>query len=180
MAASGAVALYHVEGVTPEARAGNMIAPGAETLVVDDLAPAYAVLDGAAEEIDLVSLGCPHASLAELAAVADWLAGRRVHAALWITTARATRQAAEALGLVARLEAAGARVVADTCMVVAPVAELGFRSLATNSAKMALYARGHSGLAVRFGPAEQCLEAAVSGRWHCRGRSRTCPEPGER
>jgi hypothetical protein len=115
--------------------------------------------------VDLVSLGCPHASLAELEAIASFLDGRRIQSTLWITTARATRKAAEKAGLVARIEAAGGRVVADTCMVVAPVAGMGFRTMATNSAKMAFYAPAHSGLAVRFGPMEQCLEAAVSGRW---------------
>jgi predicted aconitase len=165
MAASGAVALYHIEGVTAEARAENMVGPGAQTLIVDDLAPGYSALNGTAEEVDLVSLGCPHASLAELEAIADFLDGRRVRSRLWITTARATRRAAEGAGLVARIEAAGGKVVADTCMVVAPVADLGFRTMATNSAKMAFYAPAHSGLAVRFGPMEQCLEAAVGGRW---------------
>jgi predicted aconitase len=165
MAASGAVALYHVEGVTPEALAASVIPPGVETMVVDDLAPGYAALDGAAERVDLVSLGCPHASLAEIEAVARYLDGRKVKAALWVTTARATREAAEAMGWPAVIEAAGGRVVADTCMVVAPVAELGFGTLATNSAKMAFYTPSHSGLSVRFGPMEQCLEAAVTGRW---------------
>jgi hypothetical protein len=169
MAASGAVALYHVEGMTPEARAGEVAAPAGDALVVDNLAAGYRALDGTALAIDLVSLGCPHASLAELEAVADRLAdlpdGQTLRAALWITTARATRQAAEAAGLVARIEAAGGRVVADTCMVVAPVADLGFRALATNSAKMAFYTPSHSGLAVRFGTVAQCLEAAVRGTW---------------
>lgn len=165
MAASGAVALYHVEGVTPEARAGPMIPPAVPTLVADDLSPGYAALNGPAEEIDLVSIGCPHASLEEIEMVAGYLAGRRVKAALWITTARATRQAAEEAGLVAPIEAAGGRVVADTCLVVAPVADLGFHSLATNSAKMALYAPSHSRLSVHLGPMEQCLEAAIRGRW---------------
>jgi hypothetical protein len=50
-------------------------------------------------------------------------------------------------------------------MVVAPVADLGFRTLATNSAKMAFYTPSHSGLAVRFGPMERCLEAAIRGQW---------------
>ncbi len=169
MAASGAVALYHVEGVTPEARAGNVIALGAETLVVDDLALGYAALNGPSEQVDLVSLGCPHASLAEIETMAGYLDGKRVGAALWITTARATRDAAEAAGLVARIEAAGGRIVADTCTVVAPVADLGFRTLATNSAKMAFYAPSYSGLSVRFGPMEQCLDAAVTGRWQATG-----------
>ncbi|MGD8623211.1 MAG: aconitase X, partial [Anaerolineae bacterium] len=136
-----------------------------ETIVVDDLAPGYAALDGPSPAVDLVSLGCPHASLTEIEAVAGHLAGRRLRAALWITTARATRQAAEQAGLVARIEAAGGRVVADTCLVVAPVADLGFRTLATNSAKMAFYTPSHSGLSVRFGSLAQCLEAAVTGRW---------------
>jgi predicted aconitase len=171
MAASGAVALYHIEDVTAEARAGNVVGPGARTLIVDDLVPGYKALNGTADEVDLVSLGCPHASLAELEAIADFLDGRRVHSTLWITTARATRKAAKAAGLVARIEAAGGRVVADTCMVVAPVADLGFRTMATNSAKMAFYAPAHSGLAVRYGPMEQCLEAAIRGRWPGHGGS---------
>lgn len=171
MAASGAVALYHIEGVTPEARMGDVVAPGAERLTVDDLASAHAALNGQAGEVDLVSLGCPHASLAELELVAGHLDGRRVKAALWVTTARTTRESAEAADLVARIEAAGGRVVADTCMVVAPVAELGFRTMATNSAKMAFYAPAHSGLAVRFGSMEQCVAAAVTGKWSAFGEA---------
>jgi predicted aconitase len=178
MAASGAVALYHVEGLTPEARAGDMIAPDAGTLVIDDLAPGYAALDGPLAVVDLVSLGCPHASLAELESIASYLDGRRSTATLWITAARAVREAAEAAGLVARIEAAGGRVVADTCMVVAPVAELGFRTLATNSAKMALYTPSHSGLSVRFGPTEMCLEAAISGKWPTPGRRQHAGQRG--
>lgn len=165
MAASGAVALYHIEGVTPEARARDMLASDAHRLVVDDLSPGYTALDGPAREVDLVSLGCPHASLAELEAIAVYLGGRQVKTALWITTARATRRAAEEAGWVARIQAAGGRVVADTCMVVAPVADLGFRTMATNSAKMAFYAPAHSDLSVRFGSTERCLDAALTGSW---------------
>ena len=165
MAASGAVALYHVEGITAEAMSGDVRSPDVPTLVVDDLSPAYKALNGPTRAVDLVSLGCPHASLAELEMVAGYLAGKSVKAALWITTARATREAAESAGLVAAIEAAGGHVVADTCMVVAPVSGLGFRTMATNSAKMAFYSPSHSGLSIRFGPMEQCLEAAVAGTW---------------
>jgi hypothetical protein len=169
MAASGAVALYHVEGVTPEALAGEVIAPGATELAIDDLSAGYAALNGpseaSSEAVDLVSLGCPHAALSELETIAAYLEGRRVQATLWITTARATRQAAVATGVVDRIEAAGGEVLADTCMVVAPMADWHFRSMATNSAKMAFYAPSHSGLSVHFGSMEQCLESAISGRW---------------
>jgi predicted aconitase len=137
---------------------------------VDDLGPAYDALNAPAQEVDLVGIGCPHASLAEIEAVATVLSGRQVKAALWVTTARATREAAQRAGLVERIESAGGRVVADTCLVVAPVASLGYRTMATNSAKMAFYTPSHSGLAVRFGSMEQCLEAAVTGRWSAAGR----------
>ncbi len=165
MAASGAVALYHIEGITPEARAGAVVRPGAETYLIDDLSPGRKALDGTCGIIDLVSLGCPHASLAGLREIAERLDRRRLKTTLWVTTARATREAAEAEGAVSRIEAAGGLVVADTCMVVAPVEELGFRSMATNSAKMAFYSPSHSGLQVRFGPLERCLDAAVTGKW---------------
>lgn len=165
MAASGAVALYHIEGVTPEAKAGNVVRSGAEVLEIDSLVPGFEALDGAGDKIDIVSLGCPHASLDELRAVADAVEGRHVQTALWLTTAHSTREEAEAEGLVDRIEAAGGRIVADTCMVVAPMSELGYRSMATNSAKMAFYAPSHSGLAVRYGALDQCVEAALTAAW---------------
>ena len=165
MAASGAVALYHVEGVTPEARAGDVVTAEAQTVVIDSLAEGYAALNAPIDEIDLVSIGCPHASLTEIEEVARWLTGKQVKTKLWITTARETKRRAQEKGLVERIEASGGRVVADTCLVVAPIEELGLRSMATNSAKAAFYAPTHSGLMVRFGRLEQCLEAAVTGKW---------------
>ena len=164
MAASGAVALYHVEGVTPEARRANMLAPDAERLIIEDLFPAYAALNAPVEQIDLVSIGCPHASLEEIAEIARAVEGKRLQAMLWITTARQIKEKAAEAGYMTIIEAAGGRLVADACLVVAPMNDLGFRTLATNSAKMAFYAPSHSGLQVRFGPLEQCLEAALTGR----------------
>ncbi len=165
MAASGAVALYHVAGVTPEADLPGILSPDHETLIVDDLRPAYDALNSDAHQIDLVWFGCPHAGMAEMAEVARLLAGRQVKAALWITTARETRERAKAEGLVGAIEASGGRVVADMCAVVAPMQELPFRALATPSAKGAAYIPSHAGLPVRYGTVEQCVEAAVSGVW---------------
>jgi predicted aconitase len=171
MAASGAVALYHVEGVTPEADQPGIIAPGAETLVVESLADGYAMLDSdGTDDVDLVWIGCPHASPAELAQVVELLAGRRVRARLWVTMAREARAEAAQTGTVAALEALGGQVVADTCLVVAPVKELGFRRMATPSGKGAYYAQSQSGLAVRYGSVEACIEAAVTGRWTSESR----------
>ncbi len=165
MAASGAVALYHVDGVTPEADPSFALLPEHQSLVVPDLRPAYSALNADATEIDLVWFGCPHAGLDEMAQLARLLEGRRVAAATWVTTARRTREQAIEEGLVASIEASGARVLADMCLVVAPMQELAFRTLATPSAKGATYLPSHAGLVVRFGTVEQCVEAAITGSW---------------
>ena len=165
MAASGAVALFHIAGVTPEAReqGDEIIAPGAAHLRIDDLSPAYGELGTGGDAVDVVSIGCPHASLAELAQAAALVGGRRVSRPLWITTSRAVLDEARRQGLLAALERAGATVMADTCLVVAPMRHFGFRVVATDSAKLATYAPGHCGLAARYGPLEACLDAAVTG-----------------
>jgi predicted aconitase len=130
---------------------------------VGDLRRGYEALNGTARQVDLVSIGCPHASPWELTAIARGVSGRCLSTALWVTTAREVRD--RMADEVAVIEAAGGRVVADTCMVVAPMEELGYRVLATNSAKMATYAPAHSGMRVRLGHLQHCIEAAVTGRW---------------
>jgi len=166
MAASGAVALYHVADVTPEASHCGILSEDHDTLVIDDLSSAYRALDAEETHVDLVWFGCPHASLEEIADLVDLLKGRRVVTALWITTARETRQRARERGLVAAIEASGGRVVADMCVVIAPMQQLSFRTVATPSAKGATYLPSHAGLTVRFGTPADCVEAAVSGVWH--------------
>ena len=165
MAASGAVALYHVEGVTPEAGEADVLPADVETLSIDELAPAYAALNADAHEIDLVWFGCPHASLEEIEEVVGLLDGRGLNADLWITSARAVREEADRRGLLDALEASGGRVVADMCAVVAPMRDLGTRTIATPSAKGATYLPSHAGMIVRYGTVAQCVEAAVTGRW---------------
>ena len=164
MAASGAVALYHIAGVTPEARVRDMVAPDAQRLTIDDLAPGYAALNAASgRQVDLVTIGCPHVSGHEIAQIAQAISGRHVRVALWITTAQETRERSPAD--VATIERAGGHVISDTCMLVAPVEQLGFRVMATNSAKMAFYTPSHSRLRVCFGTLWQCIEAACTGIW---------------
>ena len=169
LAAYGAVTLYHVAGYTPEARdlGETLIKPGARRLVIDSLDPAYKIMDADPElhHIDLVTVGCPHASLNEIRQIADALAGHRVATQLWVTTARITRERAREAGWVETIEAAGGQVVADTCAVVAPVRSIGITSMATNAGKMACYAPAHSKVKMRYGSLEQCIDAALTGEW---------------
>jgi predicted aconitase len=170
MAASGAVALFHFQGMTPECELDGIIRPDAKEIVISSLDEGYERLSAPLKRIDFVSIGCPHASLEELCEIARYLTGRTVRAKLWVTTARETRRRAEAAGWVQSIESAGGHVVSDTCLVVAPVEALGVKTMATNSAKAAFYAPSHSGLQVRLGTMAECLEAAVQGRWTTRRR----------
>ncbi len=169
LAAYGAVALYHVAEYTPEARELGewLIRSDAERIVIQSLREGYGVMDANPEvtEIDLVTIGCPHASLSELRLIAQRLAGKKLATRLWITTSQITRARADQEGLIRPIEAAGGEVVADTCAVVAPVRSLGIRTMATNAGKMANYAPMHSGVKMRYGDIEQCLQAAITGRW---------------
>ena len=168
-AASGAVALYHIEGVTPEANLKYQMS-NLKGIGIASLDAGYATLNQPADHptnqpIDLVWIGCPHASLEEIERIADQLNGRQAKTALWITAAHQVRDEAESRGLLARIEASGGHIVSDTCLVVAPVEALGLRSIATNSGKGAFYGPTHAHVAVRFGSLEQCIEAAIRGEW---------------
>jgi predicted aconitase len=165
MAASGAVALYHVEGVTPEADLAGVLGQDLPAITIESLEEGYEALDGSGRDIDLVWIGCPHASLAEIVRVADLLHGRTMVADLWITVARPLLEAASTSGLAANLQATGGRLVGDACLLGAPLREMGYSSVATNSAKGAFYLRSLQRLQVRFGSLTQCVEAAVTGIW---------------
>lgn len=139
IATYGGVGLFHMANITPEA--GSVHVPGTSFEV--DSADLDAVLramnDARDEEIDFVSLGCPHLSLQELARVAALLQGQQVKKTFWITTARPIKQMADRMGLTQIIEASGAIIAADTCCVVAPIRGR-FTALATDSAKACYYA----------------------------------------
>jgi len=164
-AATGSVGLFHLAGVTPEARLGLVHAPDDAPQVIETLDQAWAFLDGEVERLDLVAIGCPHASLEQVQAVASYLGGKRLAVPLWLMVSRQVADLAQQSGLAPALEAAGGRLVADTCVVVAPLKAMGVRAVATDSAKAACYLPGHQGVQVRFGDWERCLAAALRGEW---------------
>jgi len=149
MAASGAVALYHAEGCTPEA--SLMETAGLESISVGkkELEATYEKLN-TGEEPDIVILGCPHASLREISALADKLNGRTLKKPIWICTSRVMKEAANRMGFTEIIENAGGRVVADTCMVVSPIEEMGFGVTGVNSGKAANYLPGFCNQKVVF------------------------------
>lgn len=159
----GGAPMFHVAGVTPEA--ARFPVP-AEMLTLSEGAvrteAAARAVGG--EPVDLVCLGCPHATLDELQEVAERLDGRPISVELWVCTSRAVKALADDLGLTERIERTGAKVLCDTCFVVAPLKGV-FRSVATNSAKGIYYASGHGGMDTRLLSTRDCVEGAVTGRF---------------
>ena len=156
MAASGAVALYHVENMTPEAHL--MDTEGLERIEFgnEELKETYEKLN-TGEEADVLILGCPHASLREIAEVAGRVKGKTLRKPLWICTSRAMKETAERMGLLETIEKAGGKIVADTCMVVSPIEKL-FKTTAVNSGKAAHYLPGFCKQKVVFGNINDLLE----------------------
>jgi predicted aconitase len=114
-----------------------------------------------------VSIGTPHASLAEIEAFVAKLGSSRPapDVELVISTARDVLAQAEERGLAARLREAGVEVLVDTCSYIAPVLRRpGSGAVMTDSAKWAYYAPGNIGAQVVFGSTAECVASAVAGR----------------
>ena len=158
MAASGAVALYHVDGMTPEADDADTA--GLETIHVGEpeLEETYEALN-TGETPDVVIAGCPHASLREIIEITRAVEGKTLKRELWICTSRSTKEVAERMGLDDIIEEAGGHIVADTCMVVSPIEDM-FKTTAVNSGKAATYLPGFCQQKVVFNNIRKLLEEA--------------------
>jgi hypothetical protein len=158
LASSGGVAMFHVEGLTPEFGLGAKNLE-ALTFAKKDLAETESQLNDEGTP-DFVSVGCPHCSLTELATLAKLLSGRQVRREFWVCCSREVKRQGDEAGYSRLIEESGAKFALDTCMVVAPVEELGYRVVATNSAKACHYLR-NAGLKIRFMPLEECVAEAT-------------------
>ncbi|WP_343676894.1 aconitase X catalytic domain-containing protein [Paraburkholderia heleia] len=173
-ASSGGVEMYHIVGQTPEARTREEALRGRKPVEVirygvAERRLAYERVNTTARElkVDFVMLGCPHYSIEQIWEVCELLEGRKVNAnsALWIFTARATRQLADQAGYTERLKNAGAVLMTDTCSAIGRVMPKGTRVVALDSAKQAHYLPAIMGVEAWFGTTAECVDAAVTGKW---------------
>jgi predicted aconitase len=156
MAATGAVALYHVEDITPEAKKNQINISGLEVITVES-----AEIERLFSEIpvDAVAVGCPHCSPAELVDIARLLKGKTVTKPLYVFAAQGVIDNNSMT--VNAIEKSGARVFADTCMVVSPVMER-YPAIMVNSGKALAYVPDMCGAVARIGSIEECVAVATS------------------
>ena len=174
---TGAPGLVHLVGITPEAPTvaaafgGNPPASPDIIASQDDVDKAYREISSSSEEkVDLVIFGCPQCSIQEVQEISDLLSGKRLHpdTQLWICTSRWVKTLCERMGLLEKLNASGARVVADVGAADGPhiyLKEQGVRVIAINSARGSYYAHNLLGMDTWFGSTRACVQAGITGKW---------------
>ncbi|HDD67625.1 MAG TPA: DUF521 domain-containing protein [Candidatus Thorarchaeota archaeon] len=160
VATYGGLGIFHMEGITPNQ---TPVPDETEIVTSEDLADARDALDDEDAEIDFISIGCPHASIKEIARIAELLDGKTVAEGktVWITTARPTKDLAIKMGYYDKIERAGAFLVSDACCAVAPL-KGRFKGLMTDSAKACFYARGKNKFKTEIRTVEECIKEAIS------------------
>jgi predicted aconitase len=160
IATYGGTALFHMEELTPEynkyPKPNNILLE----INQDNLNKTRSELIDDDIEINFVSIGCPHASIHEIANIADLLKGKKVKKEFWITTARPIKKIADEAGYSKIIEDAGAKFAADTCCVVAPI-KGRFKGMMVDSAKACYYGRAKNKFKVKIGTIEECVEEAI-------------------
>jgi hypothetical protein len=175
IATTGGSAMLHIIGVTPEAPSEEAVFPGGKPKELHGFGSAemQSVRDTFAgspgQPVDVVYFGCPHASLQEIVEIAGLLKGRRIYpgSQLIVSTNYGLKAYAKRLGYAQIIEAAGGRFMVDTCPLQAPYLERfrAWKCMATNAIKQAHYARAILGCQTILGAPDECIEAAVTGRW---------------
>lgn len=175
LASYGSMAMYHFVAVTPEAPTvkdgfGGADPKHAMTITDDDIERVYASYAIKDRSPNLIVFSAPQLSLYELQRLAELLEGKRLSegASMIVTTNSGYKAAAERLGYLNRIEAAGGIVLEGLCFYVLDgVARMreenGWENLVTNSAKLANIIAAH-----RYNPVlrrtEDCIEIATTGR----------------
>jgi predicted aconitase len=174
-ATSGGVELYHLPGITPEAPTLAAAFGGARPPAPAVYGPAqrravYEALNsvGTCPDVDFVLLGCPHASVDQVRRAAAALDGRRLSPGteLWLMVPRSLKVVADRSGYTEVIERAGGRLLADSCPAMSRAVPDGTRVFATDSAKQAHYLPAICGVEAWLGTLEDCVDAAVTGRWN--------------
>jgi hypothetical protein len=170
-ASSGAVALFHVVGRTPEApdletACGDLKPELCLQLTAEDLREAARSLSSVADGAPLgaVSLGTPHFSLEQFAGLMPLIDGERPLIEIFVNCSRATLDELRKRGWEERLSAARITLVADTCVYVSALLQAGVRTVMTNSGKCAYYAPGNLGVKVAYGSLAECVASARAGK----------------
>ena len=169
MASYGSTALYHMVGVTPEARRRSDVASGMlpEHRVARTALEAFEQSYRKDTKVDVVVFSAPQLSIFELRTLAELCDGQRFSVPLLAVTSPQVKPDADRLGYTRTIEAAGGTVLSGMCFYQSYAREIaqakGWKVLATNSAKLVNILGGY-GYVPMLASMEACVEAAQKGR----------------
>jgi predicted aconitase len=185
LATTGSVTLFHIPGVTPEAKTVEEAFHGDvpkdyHEITENDLNKMFEKYTNIpkGEPVDFVNLGCPHYNLEQLRLLAEKLKGKKIADGVrfWVCTNRMTRKQAEFSGYVQTIEESGALVIADTCPVeshlrISTCRDFNLKTpnveaMVCDSGKMVRYVGDLLGCKTAFTSTDKCIEAAITGRWN--------------
>lgn len=167
--------MIHIVRITPEARTveeafGGQIPTDVKRVRVgreEVRALFHSIHQTDRREIDAAVIGCPFLTFPELAELADMLDGRTVKSRLWLYTDFVVYGAAKKVGILARIEKSGARVVHSCCPggVDRDTQEAESMVYATDSLKVARLFSGVGWPKNWLGTRQDVVNAAVTGRF---------------
>ena len=177
-ASSGAVALFHAIGVTPEANTlEQAFQSDKPERIIDigliDLRNARSELSTAEEgsKLDLIVLGCPHFSHNEFRELSDLIEaktekGKRLHpnVRFIVITSQTSYALLQRGGFLDKITTFGIEITLDTCVFHTPMVAEDTKVIMTNSGKCAYYAPGELSVRVAFGSMTDCVESSVNGQ----------------
>ena len=169
-ASTGAVGLFHVAGVTPEAPDVSTALGGCEPVNTIHLTPEMirqardTLSTTGDDDIAAVALGSPHFSLHEFEQLEHLLGDSTLHLPFYVCTGRGVKQQLEQQDRLRGLLEAGVEIIVDTCVVVTPILPDSGGILMTNSGKFAYYTPPNTGYEVVYGSLEDCVATAQAGR----------------
>ena len=170
----GNVRMYHIPGVTPEAPTLEAAFQGNKperTIRIghNDLKRVHDLINYASNDnVEFVYLGCPHYNIQEIQKVAGLLEGKKCKIPLWVMTNPLTYRAAELMGYRDLIETAGGVLMSGSCPGLLMGEMPTDAVMATDAIKQNYYITGFlhpKKLDVWYGRTEDCIEAAITGKW---------------
>jgi predicted aconitase len=172
----GGVQMYHIPGSTPEAPTIEFAfggkKPEKEVLIGEkELREAYDYLNyHTTDRVDMVYLGCPHLNIVDLMKLVYIMEGKKSKVPFWVMTAPWLYNVAESMGYVKVLENAGVTLMSGACLAAMGAVPEGVECIAVDTAKQANYVTGcypdeDEKLQVCYGTTDECIDAALTGRW---------------
>jgi predicted aconitase len=171
-ASSGAVGLFHILGVTPEAlniaACFNCEKPEKEVIITPFMIKdaEKRLTQTTSLDPDLIILGCPHYSLNEFKNISKLMGNRKVNTSVcfWIFTSRKTHREINEIGILDNLNSSGIQVFTDGCPLQYPKENWDFSFAMSDSVKFANYCFSQTSLEVIPASTKSCVESAISGK----------------